>query len=49
MSVRFPCHFFSYRLDSENKENLYADNVCEVAAKKRKKDYVNNNTKSQCK
>ncbi|XP_017342311.1 F-box only protein 25 isoform X3 [Ictalurus punctatus] len=34
-------------LDNENKENLYAGNVCEVAAKKRKKDYINNNTKSQ--
>lgn len=32
-----------------DKENVYVGDVCEVAAKKRKKDYFNNNTKSQCK
>ncbi|GAA6084658.1 F-box only protein 25 isoform X1, partial [Tachysurus ichikawai] len=34
-------------LDNENKENVYVEHVCEVAAKKRKKDLMNNNTKSQ--
>ncbi|XP_041716307.1 F-box only protein 25 isoform X1 [Coregonus clupeaformis] len=34
-------------LCDENKENLFTGNVCEVAAKKRKKDFYNNNTKSQ--
>lgn len=37
------------RLDNDNKENVYVGDVCEVAAKKRKKDFFNNNTKSQCK
>uniref|UniRef100_A0AAY4EI02 F-box only protein 25 n=1 Tax=Denticeps clupeoides TaxID=299321 RepID=A0AAY4EI02_9TELE len=36
-------------LCDENKENVYMGDVCEVAAKKRKKDYFNNNTKTQCK
>uniref|UniRef100_A0AAY5E8A8 F-box only protein 25 n=1 Tax=Electrophorus electricus TaxID=8005 RepID=A0AAY5E8A8_ELEEL len=36
-------------LVNENKENLHVADVCEVSAKKRRKDYVNNNTKSQCK
>lgn len=34
-------------LDNDNKENVYVGDVCEVAAKKRKKDFFNNNTKSQ--
>ncbi|XP_026887398.2 F-box only protein 25 isoform X3 [Electrophorus electricus] len=34
-------------LVNENKENLHVADVCEVSAKKRRKDYVNNNTKSQ--
>ncbi|XP_066568599.1 F-box only protein 25 isoform X1 [Amia ocellicauda] len=34
-------------LHDENKENRFANDVCEVAAKKRKKDRFNNNTKSQ--
>ncbi|XP_041951707.1 F-box only protein 25 [Alosa sapidissima] len=34
-------------LCDENKENMYVGNVCEVVAKKRKKDFVNNNTKTQ--
>ncbi|XP_006626446.1 F-box only protein 25 isoform X2 [Lepisosteus oculatus] len=34
-------------LHDENKENLFSGEVCEVAAKKRKKDHFNNNTKSQ--
>uniref|UniRef100_A0A8C8M401 F-box only protein 25 n=1 Tax=Oncorhynchus tshawytscha TaxID=74940 RepID=A0A8C8M401_ONCTS len=34
-------------LCDENKENLFTGNVCEVVAKKRKKDFYNNNTKSQ--
>lgn len=36
-------------MDNDNKENVYVGDVCEVAAKKRKKDFFNNNTKSQCK
>ncbi|KAM6954560.1 F-box only protein 25 [Aplochiton taeniatus] len=35
-------------LCEENKENLFVGEVCEVATKKRKKDFYNNNTKSQC-
>ncbi|XP_048841369.1 F-box only protein 25 isoform X3 [Brienomyrus brachyistius] len=35
------------RLHDENKENLFVEDVCEVAAKKRKKDFFNNSTKSQ--
>ncbi|KAK7129200.1 hypothetical protein R3I94_017424 [Phoxinus phoxinus] len=34
-------------LDNDNMENVYMGDVCEVAAKKRKKDFFNNNTKSQ--
>ncbi|XP_063079538.1 F-box only protein 25 [Engraulis encrasicolus] len=34
-------------LCDDNKENVYVGNVCEVAAKKRKKDLVNNNTKTR--
>lgn len=36
-------------MDNDNKENVFVGDVCEVAAKKRKKDFFNNNTKSQCK
>ncbi|MFT7810669.1 F-box only protein 25 isoform X1 [Arapaima gigas] len=42
--------FFDHNLEKlhdENKENLFAGDVCEVASKKRKKDLLNNNTKSQ--
>ncbi|XP_056589012.1 F-box only protein 25 isoform X2 [Triplophysa dalaica] len=34
-------------LDNDNKENVFVGEVCEVAAKKRIKDFFNNNTKSQ--
>ncbi|TRY88522.1 hypothetical protein DNTS_014074 [Danionella cerebrum] len=34
-------------LDNENKENVYVGDVCEAVDKKRKKDFFNNNTKSQ--
>ncbi|XP_051961540.1 F-box only protein 25-like isoform X2 [Xyrauchen texanus] len=34
-------------LDNDNKENIYVGDVSEVAAKKRKKDFFNNNTKSE--
>uniref|UniRef100_H3AKF3 F-box only protein 25 n=1 Tax=Latimeria chalumnae TaxID=7897 RepID=H3AKF3_LATCH len=35
------------RLQDVKNENLYGGGVCEVTAKKRKKDHFNNNTKSQ--
>ncbi|XP_029984395.1 F-box only protein 25 isoform X1 [Sphaeramia orbicularis] len=34
-------------LCSDNKENLFVGDVCELASTKRKKDFYNNNTKSQ--
>ncbi|KAM4633084.1 F-box only protein 25 isoform 2-T2 [Polymixia lowei] len=34
-------------LCDENKENLFVGEVCDLATKKRKKDFYNNNTKSQ--
>ncbi|XP_046877436.1 F-box only protein 25 isoform X2 [Hypomesus transpacificus] len=34
-------------LCDDNKENLFVGDMCEVAAKKRKKNFYNNNTKSQ--
>ncbi|KAJ8270522.1 hypothetical protein GJAV_G00115910 [Gymnothorax javanicus] len=37
----------SEELQEENKENLIVGNVCEVATKKQKKDFLNNSTKSQ--
>uniref|UniRef100_A0A3B5AF30 F-box only protein 25 n=1 Tax=Stegastes partitus TaxID=144197 RepID=A0A3B5AF30_9TELE len=35
-------------LCSDNNDNLFVGDVCELATTKRKKDFYNNNTKSQC-
>lgn len=36
------------RLCSDNKQNLFVGDVCELNTTKRKKDFYNNNAKSQC-
>lgn len=44
-----PCFLCPNRLCTDNHENLFVGDVCELATTKRQKDFYNNNTKSQCK
>lgn len=42
------CFLCPNRLCNGNNENLFVGDVCELSTTKRKKDFYNNNTKSQC-
>lgn len=43
------CLLCPNRLCTDNNENLFVGDVCELVTTKRQKDFYNNNTKSQCK